>query len=125
MARLLDITAGRVVTVATFYQVSALLGVGRYSEVYKAFDSNSHTDVALKLYSAFDPAAHEMAKAEEATLARIGKLNSEYFPRVRRSARHRIQNNNHPVLVLELASYIDTGGQKQLVSLKDVLPIPH
>jgi serine/threonine protein kinase len=122
MGRLLDIAAGRVVTVATFYQVSELLGVGRYSEVYKAFDSNSHTDVALKLYAGFDPPAHEMAKAEEATLARIEKLNSEYFPRVRRSARHRIQNHNHPVLVLELASYIDTAGQKRLISLKDILP---
>ena len=97
MARLLDIAAGRVVTVATFYQVSELLGVGRYSEVYKAFDSNSHTDVALKLYSGFDPSAHDMAKAEDATLARIEKLNSEYFPRVRRSARPSIQNHNHPV----------------------------
>src|SRR5260370_29569519 len=116
MARLLDIAAGRVVTVATFYQVSELLGVGRYSEVYKAFDSNSHTDVALKLYSGFDPAAHEMAKAEEATLARIAKLNSEYFPRVRRSARHRIHNNNHPALVLELASYLTTSGPKQRIS---------
>ena len=111
-------------TVATFYQVSELLGIGRYSEVYKAFDLNSHTDVALKLYSGFDLSAHDMAKAEEATLARIAKLNSEYFPRVRRSARTSIQNRNHPVLVLEIASYVDTSGQKRLISLKDILPEP-
>jgi serine/threonine protein kinase len=124
MARLLDIAAGRVVTVATFYQVSELLGVGRYSEVYKAFDLNSHTDVALKLYSGFDTSAHDMAKAEDATLARIAKLNSEYFPRVWRSARTKIKNRNHPVLVLELASYVDTTGQKRLISLRDILPEP-
>lgn len=122
MATLLDIGAGKVVNVATFYKVSELLGVGRYSEVYRAFDTNSQTDVALKLYSGFDQASHDMAKAEEGTLATIGKLNSEYFPKLRRTARHRIQNRNHPLLVLELGSYVGPDGQKKVVSLKDVLP---
>jgi serine/threonine protein kinase len=121
MSTLLDISAGRVVAVSTFYKASELLGVGRYSEVYKAFDSNSQTDVALKLYVGFDSAAHEMAKAEEAALAQIGKLNSEYFPRFRKSARHRIQNRNHPLLILELGSYTGANGLKGVFSLKDVL----
>ena len=51
MPTLLDVGAGRVVVVSTFYKVSELLGMGRYSEVYKAFDTNSQTDVAVKLYS--------------------------------------------------------------------------
>jgi serine/threonine protein kinase len=122
MATLLDVGAGRVVVVATFYKVSELLGVGRYSEVYKAFDTNSETDVAVKVYSGFDPTAHEMARAEEATLARIGQLNSEYFLRFRRGARHRIHNRNHPALILELASYVGPNGQKAVFSLKDILP---
>lgn len=122
MATLLEVGTGRVAVVATFYKVSELLGVGRYSEVYKAFDTNSQTDVALKLYSGFDQAAHDMAKAEEATLAQIGKLNSEYFPRLRRSARHRVHNRNHPVLILELASYVGTSGQKSVFSVKDIVP---
>ena len=122
MPTLLDVSAGRIVVVSTFYKVSELLGVGRYSEVYKAFDSNSQTDVALKLYMGFDSSAHEMAKAEDAALAQVGKLNSEYFLRIRKSARHRIQNRNHPLLVLELASYTATNGTKGVFSLKDVLP---
>ena len=122
MATLLDIGAGRVVPVAIFYKVSELLGTGRYSEVYKAFDTNSQTDVAVKLYSGFDPGAHEMAKAEGETLSRIAKLNSEYFPRLRRSARHRLHNRNHPVLIVELASYVDANGQPVVLRLKDVIP---
>jgi serine/threonine protein kinase len=86
MTTLLDIGAGRVVTVSTFYNAVELLGVGRYSEVYKAFDRNSQTDVALKLYVGFDEAAHSMAKAEEAMLSRIGALNSKS-----QSSAHRIR----------------------------------
>src|SRR5579871_834069 len=123
MPNLLDVGAGRIVVVSTFYKVTELLGVGRYSEVYKAFDSNSQTDVALKIYTGFDSSAHEMAKAEEAALAKVGKLNSEYFPRIRKSVRDRIQKRNHPILVLELASYTPTNETKAVVfSLKDVLP---
>lgn len=123
MPSLLDVAAGRVVVVSTFYRVSELLGVGRYSEVYKAFDSNSQTDVAVKLYTGCDSAAHDMAKVEEAALSQVGKLNSEYFLRLRRSARHRIKNQNHPLLILELVSYTGPSGQKRFLTLKDVLPV--
>ncbi|MEK7993826.1 MAG: protein kinase [Planctomycetota bacterium] len=122
MATLLDIGAGRVATVATFYKVSGLLGAGRYSEVYKAFDTHHQADVALKLYVGFDPEAHELAKNEESILARLGQLNSEYFPRLRRGAKHRIQNRNHPLLVLELGAYVGVDGQKRILSLKEVIP---
>lgn len=122
MPTLLDIGAGRVATVATFFKASELLGVGRYSEVYRAFDTHHHTDVALKLYAGFDERAHELAKSEEAILARLGGLNSEYFPKLRRGAKHRIHNRNHPLLVLELGTYVGGDGQKRILSLKHAIP---
>jgi serine/threonine protein kinase len=122
MATLLDIGAGRVATVATFYKTSELLGSGRYSEVYKAFDTHHHSDVALKLYVGFDEKAHELARNEEAVLARLGSLNSEYFPKLRRGAKHRIHNRNHPLLVLELGTYVSSEGQKRILSLKRTIP---
>lgn len=122
MSTLLDIAAGRVATVATFYKVSELLGVGRYSEVYKAFDMHHQADVALKLYVGFDTKTHELAKNEEAVLARLDQLNSEYFPKLRRGAKHRIKNRNHPLLVLELGAYLGANGQKEVVSLKQAIP---
>jgi hypothetical protein len=122
MATLLGIDAGRVAVVATFYKASELLGAGRYSEVYKAFDTNSQTDVALKLYIGFDNAAHEIAKNEASLLTRLGALNSEYFPALRRRVKHRIKNRNHPLLVLELGSHVGDDGQKRVISLKDVIP---
>lgn len=122
MSRLLDIGGGRVVTVAVFYKVSESLGNGRFSEVYKAFDTHTQTDVALKLYSGFDEQAHEIAKAEQETLAAVAKLNSEYFPKLRRSTRHRIQNQNHAVIVMELGAYAGSDAHSRTISLKDVIP---
>jgi len=121
MATLLPIGAGQVATIATFYKASELLGVGRYSEVYKAFDTHSQCDVALKLYVGSDGATHELAKSEESVLARLGQLNSEYFPRLRRGAKHRIRNQNHPLLVLELGAYLRGDGQKSVISLKQII----
>ena len=125
MATLLGTESGRVATVATFYKASALVGLGRYSEVYKAFDTNSQTDVALKLYVGCDNAAHDRAKNEAALLTKLGTLNSEYFPVLRRSVKHRIKNQNHPLLVLELGAYVSEEGQKHVLSLKDVVPHVH
>ena len=122
MSTLLGIDAGRVAVVATFYKASELLGAGRYSEVYKAFDIHSQTDVALKLYTATDNTAHDRARNEAALLAKLGALNSEYFPVLRRSVKHRIKNQNHPLLVLELGAYVGEDGQKRVITLKDVIP---
>src|SRR5690349_10758067 len=122
MSTLLDTSRGQVVTVATFYKASELLGTGRYSEVYKAFDTHHQTDVALKLYVGFDPKTHELAKNEESILARLGQLNSEYFPKLRRSAKHRIRNQNHPLLVIELGTYVCADAQKRILSLKQIIP---
>ena len=72
----------------------------------RPFYMQSQSDAALRLYVGFDPQAHETAKNEASTLARIGQLNSEYFPKLRRSAWHRIQNRSHPLLVLELGAWV-------------------
>jgi serine/threonine protein kinase len=122
MATLLDIDTGRVATVATFYKASELLGAGRYSEVYRAFDTHSQADVALKLYVGCDSEAHEAARNEASILQRLGELNSEYFPILRRSAKHRIRNQNHPLLVLELGAYLGADCQKRVIRLKEVIP---
>jgi hypothetical protein len=119
---LLPIEGGRVITVATFYKVSKKLDSGRFSEVYEAFDTHHQADVALKLYTGFDLNAHELAQNEVSVLTRLGELNCEYFPRLRRSAKHRIQNQNHPLLVLELGAYAGADGQKWVLSLNDVIP---
>jgi serine/threonine protein kinase len=108
--------------VATFYKASELLGTGRYSEVYRAFDTDSQTDVALKVYSAFSIVAHDRANKEASLLRKLGALNSQYFPALRRSGKLRIKNQNHPLLVLELGSYVDEEDQKRVISLKDVIP---
>ena len=62
MSPLLDVSNGRIQIVSTHYSVTELLGYGRFSEVYKAFDSSSQTHVALKIYTGFDEKSHEIAK---------------------------------------------------------------
>ena len=123
MPTLLGVESGRVATVATFYKASELLGVGRYSEVYKAFDTNSQTDVALKVYSGFDVGTRDRANNEASLLRKLGALNSQYFPVLRRSSKLHIRNQNHPLLVLELGAYVEGDGQKCVISLKDIIPI--
>src|ERR1019366_6691946 len=97
---LLDVSAGRVVPVATFYKASALIGTGRFAEVYRAYDTHAETDVALKLYRGADPSSHQLAKNEQAALRRLGTLNSRLFPTLRKAAKHRVGNANHPLLVI-------------------------
>lgn len=120
--QLLDVNAGRIIPVATFYKASELIGEGRFSEVYRAYDRHSETDVALKIYRGHDPATHQLAKNEQTTLQRLESLNSRLFPRLRKAAKHRINNSNHPVLVLELGSYQTTdSGDRPVISLLQVL----
>src|SRR5437762_2684921 len=64
MMALLPVDTGQVMTVATFFRVTSLIGVGRYSEVYEAFDTQSQSDVALKLYTGTDPESHALALSD-------------------------------------------------------------
>jgi serine/threonine protein kinase len=85
---LIDITGGRLPIVSTFYRVCEHLGGGRFAEVYKAFDTSTSTDVALKIYLQADEATHRLAQAERDTLQQLAALNTEYFPRLRKSLSH-------------------------------------
>ena len=121
---LLDVSAGRVVPVATFFKASALIGTGRFAEVYRAYDTHAETDVALKLYRGSDPPSHQLAKNEQATLLRLEALNSRYFPKLRKAVKHRVHNANHPLLVIELGTFQPHSGGKPIVSLKDAMLAP-
>src|SRR4051794_33759774 len=120
---LLDVSAGRVVPVATFFKASALIGTGRFAEVYRAYDTHAETDVALKLYRGADQQSHQAAKNEHAILIRLAGLDSRFFPKLRKAAKHRIGalNANHPVLVIELGTYQQQAGIKRIISLKDAM----
>ena len=122
MTELLDVSGGRVVDVAIFYKVSALLGTGRFSEVYKAFDARTQTDVALKIYIGSDAEAHTAAQREAESLKCLEALNSDFFPKLRRSVKQRICNLNHPILIMELGVYVGDDGHKRIVCLKDLVP---
>jgi len=117
---LLDIASGRVQAIGTFYRATELLGSGRFAEVYKAFDSLSQTEVALKIYREADEKALSMAKQENEVLRSLAAFNTGYFPEARRFLRTRISNRNHPVIVQEIGYYIDSS-KKYVIRLKGIL----
>jgi serine/threonine protein kinase len=82
----------------------------------------SQSDVALKLYVGSDGKSLELAKSEANLLSRLRDLNSEYFPALRKSVKQRINNQHHPLLVLELGAYLGEDRHKSVISLKDVIP---
>lgn len=122
MADLLDIEGGRSHKVGVFYEATQFLGSGRFADVYKAFDSNTQTDVVLKIYRLADKATHELAGAEARTLQEVETLNTDFFPKLRGSLKTRLHNQNHPLLVMELGQYVDENAQKSIVRLQDVMP---
>ena len=119
---LLPVDTGQVITVATFFRVTSLIGVGRYSEVYAAFDTQSQSDVALKLYTGTDAESHALALSEADVLGRLAALNCEYFPRLRHAVKHRLSNRPHPVLALELGAYYRSDGTRDVIKLQDAIP---
>ena len=119
---LLPVEKGQIVTVATFFRVARLLGTGRYAEVYEAFDTQSQSDIALKVYVGTDSDTHKLAGAEADLLSRLGKLNCEYFPRMKNAVKHRLRNHYHPVLAVELGAYYGPEGSRDVIKLADVIP---
>ena len=117
---LLDIESGRVKPIGIFYSATELLGSGRFAEVYKAFDSSSQTDVALKIYREADEKAFHMAKQENEVLRSLSAFNTGFFPKARNFLKTRISNRNHPVIVQEIGYYIDSS-KKYVIRLKDIL----
>ena len=122
MATLLDVSNGRSPRIGTFYEATERLGTGRFSEVYKAFDSSSQADVALKIYLETTERAREEALAENRTLVQLSKLNTDFFPKARGLLKTRINNANHPVIVMELGQYVDDKGNKRMIGLSDLIP---
>ena len=119
---LFPVEKGQIVTVATFFRVARLLGTGRYAEVYEAFDTQSQSDIALKVYVGTDSDTHKLAGAEADLLSRLGKLNCEYFPRMKNAVKHRLRNHYHPVLAVELGAYYRPEGSRDVIKLADVIP---
>ena len=76
---LLPVDTGQVVTVAVFFRVTSLIGVGRYSEVYAAFDTQSQSDVALKVYTGTDAASHALAQGEAAVLSKLANAGLPFI----------------------------------------------
>ncbi len=105
MAPLIDTRAGRTNRVSSIFLVSDLIGEGRFSEVYKAYNKMHNTDIALKIYRNHDQQTHEVAKREHEILEKLEKLNTEYFPVPKGFRTFKIANNNHPLLPMELCEY--------------------
>jgi len=124
MNELLAITDGMVKKVAVFYQVIECLGGGRFAEVYKAFDEQSQTDVALKIYKGTDEQAQNRAQTETDLLRKLGGTEAPYWPTVRRYITTRIpgRNQNHPLLVMDLCVFALSSGEKHILRLRDALP---
>jgi serine/threonine protein kinase len=128
-----DPDKGKTKKVGSFYQLTQRLGSGGFAEVYRAFDTRSGVDVALKIYR--EPAsagADQRARKEEAVLLRLGDAGAPFFPSGVYSLKERINNKWHPVLVMELGEYHwpvhGPGGQvrydKGILSLESLLPRP-
>lgn len=113
-----DIRSGKTELVLSFFEVTELLGTGRYSEVYRAYNHYHKTDVALKAYVGTDETTDNIAKDEDAILSKLAELNADYFPKPRGIKLHK----RHPVIVMELGEYIGDDGDSRIISLKDILP---
>lgn len=122
MAGLLDVSKGKSRRIGAIYEATECLGTGRFSEVYKAFDSSSQADVALKIYLETDERSHEEAAAEYRTVQQLSDLNTDFFPKARNFLKTRISNANHPVIVMEFGQYVEDNGRKRVVSLYDLIP---
>ena len=122
MPSLFPLANGQTYTVAGKYEATRILGEGRFSVVYYAYDRRNARDVALKAYFSSGDDAWQRSKAEEKTLKNVATLNSPFFPKLIQSIKTLVEHTNHPVLVLELGEYVDPSlPPKSIVTLKAVL----
>jgi serine/threonine protein kinase len=122
MPPLFPLANGQTYTVAGKYEATHILGEGRFSVVYHAYDRRNARDVALKAYFSASDDSWQRSKAEEKTLKSVSTLNSPFFPKLIQSIKTLVEHTNHPVLVLELGEYVDPSlPPKSIVTLKAVL----
>ena len=122
MPMLFPLTNNQTHTVAGNYELTKLIGDGRFSEVYRAYDGRSSRDVAVKAYSSNTDDAWQRNKDEKNALKKIATLNSPFFPKLIQAIKTQIDYKNHPVLVLELGEYQDPNfPPNTIVRLEDIL----
>ena len=63
-------------TVAGHYELTNLIDDGRFAEVYRAYDSRSSRDVAVKAYSSNTDDAFQRNKDETIALKKIATLKT-------------------------------------------------
>jgi serine/threonine protein kinase len=104
------------------YEVSRKIGEGRFSVVFRAYDTRNSQDVALKVYVGTDERALARGESESQTLKKLGELNSPFFPKFKGAIKTLIENTSHRLLVLELGEYADpTLPAKSVLTVKDIL----
>jgi serine/threonine protein kinase len=118
MEPVIDVRDGKTVTISSFFEVTDLIGSGRFAQVYKAYNSYHGIDVALKLYLGTDEETGKIAKKEDDVLSILSELNTDYFPQPKGLRSHK----RHPMIAMELGEYAEEDGRKNIISLKDVLP---
>lgn len=123
MGHLIDLRSGKTKSVATFYMATELIGCGHFSEVYRAYDQRSKTDLAIKIYLGTDEKSYEFAKNEYTILEKLTMYNSEYFPKPKGGLKkYKIGNRHHPLIAMEIGECIfDDPPSRTIVSLLDII----
>ena len=124
MQPLIDLRSGKTKIIATIYEVTELIGVGHFAQVYKAYNMMSKTDLAIKIYNEYDEHINSIAKNEILLLQKLEHLKTDYFPVCNGGLRkQKINNRNHPLIAMELCEYTfeDEEKPRKIISLNDLL----
>lgn len=124
MQPLIDLRSGKTKKIATIFEVTELIGVGHFAQVYKAYSLMSKTDLAIKIYNEYDERANSIAKNEISLLQKLEDLKTDYFPVPNGGLRkQKINNRNHPLIAMELCEYTfeDDEKPRKIIPLNDLL----
>lgn len=139
MTNILGLTAGRTKPVAGKYEATAFLSRGRFADVFRAYDIQARTDLAIKIYRNEGNANPEdVAKREHGLLKRLAEVGSPFFPKPGPILTTRISGVRHWFVTMELAKYVwddpveasascrddseDGTMQRDVISLFQILP---
>ena len=124
MQPLIDLRSGKTKKISTIFEVTELIGVGHFAQVYKAYNLMSKTDLAIKIYNEYDERINSLAKNEISLLQKLEDLKTDYFPVPNGGLRkQKIDNRNHPLIAMELCEYTfeDDEKPRKIISLNDLL----